>query len=37
MLTAIGTAMQQTARPGESDLLRILDRAWLKGLVEPER
>jgi hypothetical protein len=37
MLAAIGTAMQQTARPGEADLLRILDRAWLKGLVEPER
>ena len=37
LLAAIGTAMQQTARPGESDLLRILDRAWFKGLVEPER
>jgi beta-lactamase regulating signal transducer with metallopeptidase domain len=37
MLAAIGTAMQQTTRPGETDLLRILDRAWFKGLVEPER
>ncbi len=37
LLAAIGTAMQQTARPGETDLLRILDRAWLKGLVEPQR
>ena len=37
MLAAIGTAMQQAERPGESDVLRVLDRAWLKGLVEQVR